>query len=107
MDCHQNSLNGHFIDFIWENILNLYKFDSGSSFQEPLNFANLDIPVLSELLLSSDNTSLSLQPRCVYGKSDCSYLAAVIILLPHSYIILSAEKRPTCCLAALCMLYRM
>lgn len=103
MGCYQNvfslSLDGHFIDFIWEDVLNLYKFDLGCSFQEHINCTNLDIRLLFELLLSSDNTSLSLQPRCVYEKSVCSSLAAVILFLPHSDIILSAESRPTCCLA--------
>ena len=45
----------------------LCKFDLGGIFQEYINCTNLDIPVLSEVLLSSENTSLSLHPR-VYMK---------------------------------------
>jgi len=95
--CYQNifslSLDGHFIDFIWENVLDLCKFDLGSSFQEHSNCTYLDASVLSELLLSSDSTSLSLRLRCVYEKSVCSSVAAVILLLlSHSDIILSTEN---------------
>jgi len=90
-------MDGHFFDFIWENALNLCKFDLGSSFHEHIDSTNLGVAVLSELLLSSDKRSLSLRPRCVYEKSVCSSPAAVVLLLlPHSNIFLSAENRPTC-----------
>lgn len=64
----------------------------GSSFQEHINCTYLDAPVLSELLLSSYSTLLSLRLRYVYEKSVCSFVAALILLLPHSNIILSAAN---------------
>lgn len=44
------SMDGHFIDFVWKNVLNLCRFDLGNSFHKHINWTNLDVCVLSELL---------------------------------------------------------
>ena len=70
-------MDGHFIDFIWKNVLNLCKFDLGSNFHKHINWTNLDVPVLFELLLffrqylTFTSTKMCIWNECLLFSSCC------------------------------------